>query len=116
MEVDISEPKSKAFNIFLRMLQLGGQLILGYWASRYDGIDGCDYNIPNIVSILAYVLAALNLISVIGIRIADKFPRAFFFIIFILDLLLAAAIITIQAIKGHSNCAAGKVFREFSLI
>lgn len=33
MEVDINEPKSKAFNVFLTCLS---QLILAYWASKHE--------------------------------------------------------------------------------
>lgn len=45
MEVDISKAKSKAFNIFLSMLQLGGQLILGYWSWGYDGINDYTFKV-----------------------------------------------------------------------
>ena len=111
MEVDINEPKSSSFNVFLRLFQLGGQLILGYWASKFDGIEGCDYNIHNIVSILAYVLAGLNLISIIYTRASVQFSRPFFFVVFLLNLIIIAGIMVLEIIKGHSNCAAGKVFR-----
>jgi hypothetical protein len=39
MEVDINEPKSKAFNVFLRMFQLALQLILAYWASKHEAVS-----------------------------------------------------------------------------
>ena len=35
MEVDINEPNSKFYNVFLRMVQLGGQVALAYWAVRF---------------------------------------------------------------------------------
>lgn len=35
MEVDINEPNSKFFNVFLRMMQVGGQVALAYWAVRF---------------------------------------------------------------------------------
>lgn len=116
MEVDINEPKSKAFNIFLRMFQLGGQLALAYWASRFEGVTQCDYVTPDIVSYIAYALAALNLASVIYVRCSNKFPRGFFFLIFILDLLMVLGVILLQLIRNPTNCAANKLFYQFSII
>lgn len=116
MEVDINEPKSKAFNVFLRMFQLGCQLIIAYWTLKSDGIQGCEFTIPNITSYIAYALAAINLISVIGIRCSNKFPRCFFFVTFILDLIMIITVIAINAAKGYDPCAAGKVFYHFSII
>lgn len=34
MEADINEPKSKAFNVYLRFFQLGFQIGLSYWAIK----------------------------------------------------------------------------------
>lgn len=116
MEVDINEPKSKAFNILLRMLQLSLQLISGYWASKHEFAPGCDYTIPNIISYVAYVLAALNFVAVIVTRCAKKFPRALFFVVFAIDFLIALAIIIVLAIKSNYNCAAAKIYQQFSLI
>lgn len=98
------------------MLQLGGQLILGYWATRFGGVEGCDNTIVNIISYMAYALAGINLIAVIYVRCAAKFPRVFFFLIFILDLGIAAAVIGVMASKGTFNCAANKVYYQFSII
>jgi len=116
MEVDINEPKSKAFNIFLRMLQLSLQLISGYWASRHQGVGACEYSVPALTSYVAYGLAGLNLVALFSIRCSKKFPKILFFIIFILDFLIALAIIALQFFKGISGCATTKVYQEFSLI
>lgn len=116
MEVDINEPKSKAFNIFLRMFQLGGQLTLAYWASRYEGISGCDYSTPDIVSYLAYALVALNLVSLIFVRCNSKFPRGYFFLVFGLDLLLVVGIALLQLIRNPTNCASNRLYYQFTVI
>lgn len=116
MEVDINEPKSKAFNVFLRMFQLGCQLIIAYWALKSDGVSACDFNIPNITSYIAYGLAAFNLVSLIAIRCSDGFPRCLFFVVFILDVLAALAIIIINAVNGYKGCASDKIFYQFSII
>ena len=98
------------------MLQLGCQLILAYWAIKNDGITGCDFGTPNITSYLAYALAGINLVAVIAVRCSKGFPRFLFFAVLIIDLLLAIAIITLNAIKGFGNCAATKTFYHFSII
>ena len=102
--------------MFLRMLQLGLQLILAYWALRSEGINGCDFDTANLTSYLAYALAGINLIAVVIIRCTMGFPRALFFAVFIIDLLLALGIIAINAIKGFSSCAASKTFYHFAII
>lgn len=98
------------------MFQLGCQIILAYWALRIDGVTDCDFNTANITSYIAYGLAGLNIISVIAVRCSDKFPRCFFFIVFILDLLMALGIISLNGLNGYSRCAASKAFYHFSII
>lgn len=92
------------------MFQLGLQLILAYWVSQHEGISGCDYNLPNIISYIAYALAGLNLIALIAVRCAKKFPRILFFLVFLGDFLIVVAIIILLIIKGIAQCAAAKVF------
>jgi hypothetical protein len=84
------------------MLQMSLQLILGYWASKFKEISGCSYYISDIISYVAYGLAGLNFIALIIMRCSNKFSRGLFFSVFIIDLLIAVAIIVVQAIKGHS--------------
>jgi hypothetical protein len=116
MEVDINEPKSKAFNVFLRMFQLGCQLIIAYWALKSDGTSACDFTYPNITSYIAYALAGINLLSVIYIRCSHGFPRCMFFVVFVIDILMAIAIIALNAINGYKGCASDKIFYHFSII
>ena len=116
MEVDINEPKSKSFNVFLRMFQLACQIIIAYWALKICGIVGCDFGTSDITSYVGYALAGINLISVLVIRCSSKFPRCFFFTVFGLDLVLALGVIALNIIKGYSSCAASKVSYYFSII
>jgi hypothetical protein len=102
MEVDINEPKSRAFNIFLRMFQLGLQLILGYWASRFNNLSGCSYSTSDIISYVAYALTTLNLIALLINQCSSKFSRGLFFTVYLLDIVIAIGIIAMQAIVGHS--------------
>jgi hypothetical protein len=116
MEVDLNEPKSRAFNIFLRMFQLSLQLILGYWATHFRNSSKCYYNISDIVSYIAYALAAINFFALLINQCSKKFSRGLFWTVYILDLLIAAAIIAVQIILGHSECASANVFQMFSII
>jgi hypothetical protein len=84
------------------MFQLSLQLIVGYWASKFQDPSGCTYNIADIVSYTAYGLAGLNLIALIAMRCTKKFSRGLFFTVFFIDFLIVLGIIVLQAIKGHS--------------
>lgn len=116
MQVDFNQPKNRAFNIFIRVFQLSIQLIAGYWASKHQFVEGCNNNIPNITSYLAYVLAALNLTALIAIRFSKKFPRFLFISVYIIDFAITLAIIIVQAVRSRSQCAAAKVYELFSMI
>ena len=119
MEVDINEPNSKFFNVFLRMVQLGGQVALAYWAVRWYEYEGiCGHLFLDIASYIAYALVLFNLIAVVVIRCSHKFPRCFCFFLYVLDLLMCGALIAQYFIlKSDTNanlCAADRAFSEFS--
>ena len=122
MEVDINEPNSKFFNVFLRMLQLSGQIALAYWAVRSHEYhaQSCDLLLITIASYLAYFLFFLNLAGIITIRCSNRFPRCVCFVLYLLDLLICAAFIAQYFIlKGNSKitqCAATRAFSEFSAL
>ena len=98
------------------MFQLGCQVIIAYWALQVNGIVGCQFSIPKIAIYFAYALASLNLVGLFAIRCSTNFPRCSFFVVFILDVLLAGAILTINAMNGYESCAASKVLYQFSII
>lgn len=70
MEVDINEPVSKFFNVFLRMFQLGGQVALAYWAVRYHEYSNsaCGHLYLNIASYLAYAMVGINFLALLVVR------------------------------------------------
>jgi hypothetical protein len=84
------------------MFQLSLQLILGYWASKFQDTSGCVYHVSDLISYIAYGLAGINLIALIAMRCMMKFSRPLFFIVFFIDFLIAVGIIVIQALIGHS--------------
>lgn len=118
MEVNVNIPKSKSFNIYLRMFQLGLRLALAYWAIFYDGLSDCDSTKYNLISYLAYAMILLNLLGLIVIRCSDKFPRCCFFLTLFLNILLAAGIIALSVIgyQHERTCASNKAMFEFSLV
>ena len=118
MEISVNEPKSKSFNIYLRMFHLGLQLAAAYWAIFYDGTDSCTSQYYDYISYLAYALVAINLVSLIIVRCSARFPRCYFFVTYFIDLLLCAGVCALSVI-GHinrHNCASNIVLFLFSIV
>lgn len=101
------------------MFHLGLQLAAAYWHIVYDGMGSCKHFFVDLISYLGYALVGLNLISLIIVRCAKKFPRIYFFITYFIDLLLASGIIVI-GVTGHakysSNCTSNHVMFVFTEI
>jgi hypothetical protein len=117
MEVDVSEPKSRSFNIFLRFFQLGLSLTITILICKLD-TTGCDTSYHQLISIAAYALTAISLLALLYLRCRDAFPKLEFFILFIVSLILAGIIIVIS-IAGfgiNNNCAPNHVMYEFATL
>ncbi|CAM6002280.1 unnamed protein product [Sphagnum balticum] len=88
MEMDISEPKSRSFNIFLRFFQLGIALSIAILISKFNQ-TGCQTPFYGLSSVLSYVLVAINLLVMIYLRCREAFSKVAFFLVFIIDIILA---------------------------
>ena len=100
------------------MFHLGLQLAAAYWANVYDGMSSCKHQYVDLISYFAYALVGLNLISLIIVRCASKFPRVYFFLTYFLDLLLIGGTITLSVVGYHQyrNCSSNYVIFSFSAI
>lgn len=115
--MDINEPKSRSFNMYLRYFQMGLQVLIASKLSEINSTS-CEYTFQRIGQIVTIGLIAINLIAMIVTRCTTNFPRAFFFVIFIIDLILAA-IITILGIVGmteYNSCANNRVLHRFVMV
>ncbi|CAM6001007.1 unnamed protein product [Sphagnum balticum] len=95
MEVDISEPKSRSFNIFLRFFQLGLALVIGILISKLDQTN-CNDQFYGLISIVGSVLIGINLLAMVYLRCREAFPKVAFFVVFIADLILAGIFLVIS--------------------
>lgn len=100
MEADINEPKSKAFNIYLRIFQLGFQIVLGYWALKLFHPEECTQQYIESSTYIGYVVLFIGLVSIIVVRCSDRFPRVYFFLTYILFILLGIGIIVLCEVLG----------------
>ena len=98
MEIDINEGKSKAFNIFLRFLQLGLSLVIAYHVTTLVGSE-CHTEFMKILQPVSYVLVGLNLVAMIYLRCREKFARPEFFIFYALNLIVCGVVV-VMGIAG----------------
>lgn len=118
MEISVNEPKSKSFNIYLRMFHLGLQLAAAYWANVYDGMSSCKHQFVDFISFIAYALIAFNLVSLIVMRCSSKFPRMFFFISYLIDLILSggACAMSVIGYMQYRGCTSNRVIFAFTAL
>ncbi len=115
--MDINEPKSRSFNIFLRYFQAGLQILASCLLSQISS-GACNSSYQKVTLILSLTLICVNLISMTVTRCSPTFPRIFFFIFLIINLLISC-IIVILALIGLTEmnvCANNKVLERFVLI
>lgn len=67
MEVNVNEPRSRAFTIFLRFLHLGLQLIIGMEISKI-GANLCTNTLLTIGEPVAIILILFNIIAIAVLR------------------------------------------------
>jgi hypothetical protein len=115
--MDINEPKSRSFNIFLRYFQAGLQILASCLLSQISS-SACNSSYQKVTLILSLSLILINLISMTVTRCSATFPRLFFFTLLILNLLISC-IIVVFALIGLTEmnvCANNKVLERFVLI
>ena len=117
MEVDINEPKSRAFNIFLRFFQLGLHLVIAMWVTKI-GENTCQTPFMKFLEPISYIFVGLNIIAMIYTRCRDKFPRIEFFVLYAINIILSGvAIVMGFAGAGEANsCVTSKVLSRFVFV
>ena len=114
MEVDINEAKSRAFNFFLRFLQLGIQVFIATEISRIDHHQ-CSNTFVTIAVPISLILVAINLIFILVIRCRENFPRVPFFVVLGANYIMGGVIMVMGFAEiGESNsCANNKILHRF---
>lgn len=74
MEADISEPKSRAFNIYLRFFQLGLSLLIAILISKASAGD-CVNSFYTIGQVCSIALIVINALAVLYLRCKANFPK-----------------------------------------
>ena len=116
MEVDISESKSRAFNIFLRFIQLSLCTVIALYVCELDNA-ACDNSFFKLIAVVGYIMLAANLVAILYMRCREEFSKIAFYIFLTADLLLAGIVLVVAfAGFGQSNvCANNKVFFKFAV-
>lgn len=65
--MDISESKSRAFNIFLRFIQLSLSTIIALYICELDNAI-CDNSFFKLIIVVGYIMLAVNLIAILYMR------------------------------------------------
>lgn len=91
MESDINYPKSKAFNVFLRFLQLSLSLACTVFLVEMVEHSCRDEPIRTLEMLIA-ALAAVSLLAIIVVKCSDSHPKVGFFLLFVLEAAAATAI------------------------
>ena len=67
MEVNVNEPKSRAFTIFLRYFQLSLQLIIALEISKIDALN-CSLTMLSILEPVSIIMIIFNLLCLTILR------------------------------------------------
>ena len=87
MQVDVSEPRSRSFTLFLRFFHLGINLLVAQLISKIQNTP-CSNTYTAIGLPISYILIALNLVFVLILRCKQEFNRKAFFVGLALDIVL----------------------------
>ena len=118
METDINEPKSRAFNLFLRCLQLamhfGATLFVAYFVTR-TCIDSNEFPI---VSKLCLAFLGVSLVALLANCCSKQHPKCIFFIFLLVVIGVLAAIVffVLRNRESTTNCAYNLFFYHFYLL
>ncbi len=96
---------------------MGLQVLIASKLSEINSAS-CEFTFQKIGQIITIAIILLNLIAMIVTRCADNFPRIFFFIIFLIDLILAAIVIVlgIVGMQEYNSCANNRVLHRFVMM
>lgn len=117
MQVDISESRSRAFNLFLRFAQLGISLIAAIECCKL-GSDGCNTSFYKLVEASCIILTLISFFGNIYFRCRDGFHKNFFFVVLALCIIVVGIILIVSfAGYGESNvCASNRIAFRFMVI
>lgn len=117
MQVDISESRSRAFNLFLRFAQLGISLIAAIECAKLDN-DGCNTSFYKLIEACCIILTIISFFGNIYFRCRDGFHKNFFFVILALCIIVVGIILIVSfAGYGESNvCASNRISFRFMVI
>lgn len=104
MESDINYPKSKAFNVFLRFLQLALSLACTVFLIEFVE-HSCADSQYRILEILIGSIGAVSIIALMIIKCSSSHPKAGFFLLFLVEFAAVVAIgfFSFQNVKA-GNC------------
>jgi hypothetical protein len=116
MESDINYPKSKAFNIFLRFLQLSLTLACTIFVGEFVE-KTCITPEFRIVEGLVGVVLLVSLLALVTLKCTAAHPKLAFIVFFVLDLaaVVAIALFSLGDILMGQGCAASNVFYQYYL-
>ena len=117
MQVDLSESRSKAFNIFLRFIQLGIALLVAIIVVHFYSVH-CSTTFYTTIIVSSIALLLISLISNICFRCREGFNKTLFFVLLIICTVLTGIMLVVSFVGfGQSNvCASNRVTYRFMLI
>lgn len=115
MEVNINQPRSRAFTIFLRYLQLSLQLIIALEISKIDALN-CTDTMLKIGQPVSIIMLVFNLLAVAILRCRQGFDRRIFFVAFAINIILAGVsmVVGFGEVGQSNSCAGNKVLSLFT--
>jgi hypothetical protein len=117
MESDISEPKSRSFNLFLRFFQLGLSLTAAAVISQLLS-SSCIDDTFKLMALLSMVMVVFNFIAMVSLRCSVNFPKCGFIMAYIIDIGLSAAIVllALRDYQTSQNCAFSALLFRFFIV
>jgi len=96
--------------MYLRYFQFGLQILIAAFISKANATD-CSQNYQNLGIPVSYIIITLNLLAMIITRCSDRFPRIFFFVSFVINLILVAIIVVsgLIGMADTNSCANNRV-------
>jgi hypothetical protein len=103
--------------MYLRFFQFGLQILIAAFISKANA-TGCFQAYHTVGLPISYIIIGLNLLAMIITRCNDRFPRIFFFVSFVIDLILAAIIVILGLIgmADTNSCANDRVLHKIVFI
>ena len=117
MQIDINEGRSRAFNIFLRFLQLGLSCVVAIETAKLDN-NKCSTQFYKLVEITSIALTLISLVGNLYFRCRDGFNKTFFFILLAICIVISAIMLIVSfAGYGADNvCPGNKTVFRFIVI